>query len=441
MIQTALVSDEQDMPVGVKVDVSYGMITLGGTTVWSVLSGWLLYFYLPPEKPALAPAALYGIAPLIASIVSVAISLPIGYWSDHVRGRWGRRLPFIFVSSLPMLAFFVLLWVPPVRTQSLWNLAYLTSMLVLYHIAYSVNQIPYEALLPELVSTDHHRVRMSAWYAGFQLVGMILGGFAGLAIGWLGYPGTALFYAVVMVPFFYLPFLVLRERTCRQIAPAGRLGFGPSIKATLDNRAFLIFVAAWAFYWGTMTLVQSAIPFVATEICLLEPVDTAYFYIPAVIAALLCYPFVTWLSDRIGKRRVFSWSLLASAIMLAGLLLIGDWLPVPLKIQGIAWAVLEAMAMSGVTVLTSALAAEVTDHDQSLTGQRREGAYYSAMGLLDHVITGVASALLPILLLLGRSHTAAHGPLGVRLIGALGGLMMLVAFVIFLRYPLGHSDK
>jgi Na+/melibiose symporter-like transporter len=187
-----------------------------------------------------------------------------------------------------------------------------------------------------------------------------------------------------------------------------------------------------------MTLVQSAIPFVATEICLLTPADTVYFYVPAVLAALLCYPLVTWLSDRIGKRRVFSGSLLASAIVLAGLMLIGDWLPVPLKVQGIVWAVLQAMAVSGATVLASALAAEITDHDAILTGQRREVAYYSTLGLLDHVVTGTASALLPVLLLFGRSRSDLHGPLGVRLIGVAGGLMMLAAFVIFLRYPLGH---
>jgi len=441
MRQTILVGDEQGLPAGVKVDIFYGMITLGATTIWSVLSGWLLYFYLPSGGPALVPIALYGLAPLVAGAASTVISLPVGYWSDHVRSRWGRRLPFIFVSALPMLFFFILLWMPPVQTQSPWNLVYLTLVLALYSVAYSLNQIPYESLLPELALTDHHRVRISAWYAGFQLVAMILGGFAGLVIGRLGYLSAALLYAVVMLPFFYLPFLVLRERPSRPIASVERLAFRQSIRATLSNRAFLVFVATWALYWGTMTLVQSAIPFVATEICLLTPEDTVYFYVPAVLAALLCYPLVTWFSDRIGKRRVFSGSLLASATVLVGLVVIGNRLPVPLKVQGIGWAVLQAMAISGVTVLTPALTAEITDHDATLTRQRREGAYYSTLGLLDHVITGTASALLPVLLLFGRSRSDPHGPLGVRLIGVAGGLMMLAAFVIFLRYPLRNPHE
>ena len=49
------------------------------------------------------------------------------------------------------------------------------------------------------------------------------------------------------------------------------------------------------------------------------------------------------------------------------------------------------------------------------------------------------AALLPLLLLLGRSHLEPQGPLGVRLVGALGGAFMLAGFLIFLRYPLGRG--
>jgi GPH family glycoside/pentoside/hexuronide:cation symporter len=94
------------------------------------------------------------------------------------------------------------------------------------------------------------------------------------------------------------------------------------------------------------------------------------------------------------------------------------------------------MALSGFMVLTQAFAAEVTDYDEMLTGQRREGAYYSTWGLIDQLINGTAMAVLPLLLLLGRSYTDPHGPLGVRIVGLIGGMLLLTGFVIFLRYPL-----
>jgi len=411
-----------------------------------------LYFYLPPEGEgtALVPAALYGVVMFVTRAVNAIIAPPIGYLSDRTRSRWGRRLPFMFVSALPMVVFFVLLWTPPVRGESIWNLVYLALAFGLYNVAYSFNQIPYTALLPELAFTDQHRVRMSAWVSGFLLIGLILSSLAGPIIENVGYPATALIYAGATLPLFYLPLLVLRERPGRQnaatdaaasVAVAERLDFRQGVAAMLRNRAFLIMTAAGILYWSATAFIQGVLPFIVTEVCLLTKADMPYFYIPALLASLACYPLVTWLSDRLGKWLIFSRSLLASAIVLPGLMLIGDWLPVPLRAQGITWITLQAVVMSGVTMLPPAFGAEITDYDATLTGQRREGIYYATWGLFDQVINGTAAALLPLLLLLGRSRSDPFGPLGVRLVGVVGGMLMFVAFLVFLNYPLRRRSS
>lgn len=411
------------------------MITLGSTALWSILGGWLLYFYMPPEGTPLVPVALYGVAMFITRAVNAIITPPIGYLSDQTRSRWGRRLPFMFVSALPMLVLFVLLWTPPVQGESIWNLIYLVVVMGVYNVAFVFNQIPYMALLPELALTDHHRVRVSAWASGFFLVGMILGGLAGPLIENLGYVQTALIYAGALLPSFYLPFLVLREPD-RQVAVAKRLDFRQSISVMLRSKPFVIMTATGVFYWGIATLVQSVLPYIVTEVCLGSESDTWFFYISAILASLLCYPLITWLSDRWGKWVVFAGSLLASAIVLPGLMLIGDWLPMTLKAQGITWITLQAVAISGVVMLPRAFGAEIIDYDEKLTGQRREGIYYATWGVLDQVINGVVAALLPLFLLLGRSRYDPNGPLGVRMVGVLGGILLFIGFLIFMHYPL-----
>jgi len=432
---------EREAP-SVHMDVFYSLVTLGSTTMWSVLSGWLLYFYLPPqgEGSPLVPAALYGTTLFVVRAVNAVVAPPIGHLSDQARGPWGRRLPFMFASALPMAAFFFLLWTPPVQQASLWNLAYLAVVFLLYNLAYTFNQVPYMALLPELALTDPHRVRISAWSSGFFLVGMIVGGAAGPLIENIGYRSTALIYAATALPLLYLPFLVLRERPERQIESQERVTLKDAAAAMLRNRAFLIMTATGVLYWSVTTFVQSVVPFIVTEICQLGKGDTFSFYIPAIVASLGCYPVVTWLSDRLGKNTVFSGSLLASALVLPGLMAIGKWFPLPLKTQGIIWITLQGITMAGVTMLPPAFAAEITDYDEELTGQRREGTYYATWGLMDQAINGVASALLPLILLLGRSRSDPQGPLGVRLIGPLSGVMMLAAFLIFLSYPTRHSS-
>ncbi|MBI5294815.1 MAG: MFS transporter [Chloroflexi bacterium] len=422
----------------VRTDVAYSFINLGTTIVWSIVDGWLLYFYLPPDGQgmALVPVALYGMAVLSGRILNALFTPLIGYWSDHSRSRWGRRLPFIFLSSLPYLIFFVLLWLPPVKGESLGNLVYLAVILVLFNLAQSLVVIPFGSLLPELARADRHRVRMTAWSASFQLIGVILAGLAGLLIEQRGFVFTMLIYALAILPLFYLPLLVLREQPGRQIKVGEHLGFWRSIKITLANRAFLVLTATGACFWTATTFLMLVVPFIVTEVCGLTVADTPYFYLPAVLASLACYPLVNGLAGRFGKWRVFAASLLASAVILPLLMLIGPWIPIPLMAQGITWMTLEAIAMSGVIMLPQAFAAEITDYDETVTGQRREGAYYSAWSLLDQMVNGLAGAALPLLLLLGRSRTDDHGPLGVRLTGLIGGLLLFAAFLIFQRYPL-----
>jgi len=431
----ALGTDTEAPPV--HAGILYSLVNLGSTTLWSVLSGWLLYFYLPPagEGPSLVPAALYGATMLGVRAINALAAPPIGRLSDHSRNPRGRRLPFMAASALPLVIFFFLLWTPPRPGVSVWNLVYLATVFFLYNLAYTFNQVPYMALLPELALTDQHRVRFSAWSSGFFLLGMVLGGVAGPLIGSIGYRGTALIYAAVALPLLYLPVLVLRERPGRQIEIEERLTLHDAIATMLRNRAFRIMTATGILYWSVTAFVQATIPFIVTEVCRLTTADTIYFYIPGILASLACYPVVTWLSARYGKNAVFSGSLVASALVLPGLMLIGDWFPLPLRAQGVLWTTLQAVAMAGVTMLPPAFGAEITDIDEELTGQRREGAYYATWGLLDQAINGAASAVLPLILLLGRSKLDPRGPLGVRLIGPLSGVMMMAAFLIFLRYP------
>ncbi|HSJ54394.1 MAG TPA: MFS transporter [Anaerolineae bacterium] len=437
MTQTAAADTRPALP-GAQIDLLYGLLSLGSTTVWGVMSAWLLYFYLPPEGEgsALVPAALYGGAMLVLRVLSAAITPSIGYLSDRTRTRWGRRLPYIMGSGLPMLVFFVLLWTPPFRGTSSWNLVYLVAVLGGYNLAYILNQVPTMALLPEIAVTDGHRVRVSVWAAVMTVLGMMLAAGAGPLIARFGFAHTALIYALALLPAFYLPLLVLRERPEYQARPAARLNFRQNLVTMARNRAFLFMTATGLCFWGIMGLVQAVVPYIVTEICLLQESDTMLFYLPAVLASLLCYPLISWLAGRWGKWRVFAGSLLASALVLPGLMLIGDWLPLSLKAQGMLWVTLQAAALSGVVVLPRALGAEIVDHDEELTGQRREGIYYATWGLLDQVVNGVMAALLPLLLLLGRSHLEPQGPLGVRLVGVLGGAVLFAGFLIFLRYPL-----
>lgn len=414
--------------------IAYSIITFTTSALWGVISGWLLYFYLPPSGTPLVPVALYSLVMLISRIVNIAVTLPIGFLSDRTRTRWGRRMPYVVSGALLVPFLFVLLWIPPHAGESVINLLYVAIIMVVFNVVYEIHQIPYEALLPELFPEDKQRINISAWRSGFQFLGAILAGIAGPLIEKMGFAQTALIFAVGTAPFLFLPMFFLREKniTPKYSAP---ISLKDSIRLTLSNRAFQIFTLAWALSWIASTFMMETLPYIVTEVCRLSEADTIYFYLPAVLVSLLCFPIVTWLAKRFGKLRVFGGSLLACAIIQPSLVLVSDRIPIPLMAQGIIWVLLVAIALSAARILPTAIAADITDLDEKITGQRREGSFYAFWGLLDQLASGVGSALLPLFLLLGRSKTDAHGPLGVRLLGLGGGILLFLGFLIFRKYP------
>lgn len=426
---------QQEKRHSLQIDIFYGLSTLGTSALGFIVASWLLYFYIPPDGDPLVPVALFGTAVFVGRAVSAVIIPYIGYLTDNTHSRWGRRLPYMFVAALPVVVVFIFIWKPPQQSETILNLLYLGIMAVIYWIAAALYQVPYQALLPEIATTDRHRIRISAWRSGFLLIGMMLGGLAGLLIEKIDFFFTMVIYAAVALPLLYLPFLVLRESPDRRVRVAQRMGFWESLSIAFKNRAFLVFAAVWALYLMTTTLVQSSVPFIVTEVCLLDESDTTLIYIPGVLASLAWYPVVTWLANRWGKWRVFAGSILASALIFPGTMLMGGWYLISLKTQCVSWAILQAIAISGVVVLSSTFVAEITDRDQGLTGQRREGVYFAVMKVLDQFFSGVAVLILPIILLLGRSHLSPQGALGVRMTGVIAGVLMLLGFLLFTRYP------
>jgi len=419
--------------------LAYTIITLGSSTLWGVVSGWLIYFYLPPGEPPLVPLAVYSIVILVSKVVNIVIGLPIGYISDHTNSSWGRRLPYVIGGAILLPVLFVLLWTPPHTGGSSSTPIYLFLVLIAFNLTYEVHQVPYESLLPELAVGEKDRVAISSWKTGFLLVGNILAGFTGPLIGSLGYIQTVWIFAIIVAPIVILPGFFLRKRINLSYQTTRQISFIDSLKTTFGNRSFQIFAISWGLVWTGATLVLETLPYIVTEVCGLKEADAVYFYLPAIGITLLAFPFINQLSECYGMKAVYRGSLLAGAITLPTLMLIGDWIPIPLLAQGILWVILQSASLAGAQILPSAMIAEITDYDEHLTGQRREGSFYSVWGLLNQASSGLGLAIIPIFFLLGRSKLDPQGPLGVRLLGLFGGLLLLTSFWIFRYYKVDKS--
>ncbi|HOU41137.1 MAG TPA: MFS transporter, partial [Promineifilum sp.] len=71
-----------------------------------------------------------------------AVNDPLsGYWSDRTRTRWGRRVPWIAGSLVPLLITFFLLWFPfgkAVAWSELTTLFYFLGIVLLFDLFWTV---------------------------------------------------------------------------------------------------------------------------------------------------------------------------------------------------------------------------------------------------------------------------------------------------------------
>lgn len=154
------------------IQIFYG-IGVSYAIVDQIFNQWVLYYYLPPNnsglKPLLAPLFI-SIAMAVSRLVDMIADPLVGWWSDKTKTRWGRRIPFIAIGSIPLAIAMIAYFYPIKSTGSIPTFIYLTIVGCLFFIFYTIVGAPYNALIPEISHTAGDRLNLSTWQAVFRMV-------------------------------------------------------------------------------------------------------------------------------------------------------------------------------------------------------------------------------------------------------------------------------
>jgi len=149
---------------------------MGPAITANILVFYLLYFF---TNVAGLDAGLAGSILAIGKIGD-AINDPIaGILSDRTRTRWGRRIPWMLFGAIPFGIFFFLQWIVPSFSAdpniNKWCLfAYYIIIATLFNLAYTVVNLPYTALTPELTQDYNERTSLNSFRFAFSIGGSIL---------------------------------------------------------------------------------------------------------------------------------------------------------------------------------------------------------------------------------------------------------------------------
>ncbi len=426
----------RSLPLPAKL--AYASSSLGSEALAQSRGAWLVYYYAPPadaDLPQLLAPGVVAAILLAARVIGSLDDILIGFWSDRTRSRWGRRIPFV-VGGAPLWALFAfLLFTPPADAGAAATAVYLFFTLELLNIFSSLAGGPYEALLPELATTNRDRLQIVGMRVYFGAAGGAVGLVgSGLLVDLVGFQVMALVMAALALGFRYLGIGGVWREARETVAPA-RVSLRTALAATFANRHFLAFLPSFVLFQTAVEMVRTVLPFYAGEVLGRENEGTWVAIMSAVTISTMVasIPLFVALAGRTSKRQAFAWSMLGSAAGFS-LLFFAGFLPgIPKEAQALALMVLVGIPLAGVFLFPANLTADIIDEELQRVGLRREATYYGAQNFVERTATAVGQPLVLVLLLLGRSE---DDPLGIRLVGPVAGLVVLAGYLSFRRYRL-----
>jgi glycoside/pentoside/hexuronide:cation symporter, GPH family len=413
----------------------YGTSRIGIEALGKSQALWLVYYYAPPRDanlPTLVPSLAVGLLLFAAGIVGALDEAIVGYFSDRTCSRWGRRIPYILVGAPLAALFFVLLFTAPASSGAAANGVYLFFIFGLVALFGAVAGTPYEALLPEIAPESRERVQLQAIKVFLGVVGTAVGlvgsdflqAHFGFKVMALSIAGLALVCQYVGIAGVWGPAKLSRT-------PA-TLTFREALRATFRNAPFRILLPSVVLFALAFQLLSIDIPFYVHAVVGKHDWLTARLLLAvAIAAAIVCVPLFMRLAQRTSKRGAYRLSMLAAALAFPLLGFAGLLPGIPAEVQILVAAALIGAPIGAHFLFPVPLTADVIDYDSGRTKLRREASYLGASTFVERTATSFAPLMLVLLRLLGdtRGHT-----LGVRLVGPVGGLIILAAYLLFRAY-------
>lgn len=333
-----------------------------------------------------------------------AINDPIvGVLSDRTKSRWGRRLPWMLYGAIPFGITFFLQWIVPFGSDNPGNqwllFWYYVIVSILFNAFYTVVNLPYTALTPELTSDYDERTNLNSFRFGFSIGGSIFSLIVVLIIQQLipndriqQYLVIGLVCAILSVLPTYLCIWGIRGRVLSvasrhpEIEEPVSEPLWQQLKIVLSNRPFLYVIGIYLCSWLAVQLTAAIIPyFVVSWMRLPDPSITQVILAVQVTALAMLYVWSA-VSQRVGKRGVYFMGMGLWIIAQAGLFFLQ-----PNQVN--LMFVLAIMAGFGVSIaylVPWSMLPDVIELDELRTGQRREGIYYSLVVLLQKVCLAIA---------------------------------------------------
>jgi GPH family glycoside/pentoside/hexuronide:cation symporter len=405
---------------------------------------------------------LAGLALSVGRVLD-AISDPIvGSLSDRTRSRFGRRRPYMFVGALLVFATMSLFFVNPhLGSQTALFIWAALGYTILAAVAFTMVNIPYSALTPEIARDYDERTSLNSYRFTFAILGTLLG--AGLALPlvssisgahvennrWVGDPSGGyavmglVFGAVVTITTLITVFTVRETSRAIERPKDGFLNMAKGYLSAFRNRAFILILIPWTLNITGITVLSTVLQYYFTNVRNeSDPFTVTIALLILLVVAMAFIPIWTLISKRIGKKWSYMIGMFELAAAILAIFLVGPSVPLAALYALIG---LCGMGFSTGYALPWSILPDAVDSDYAVSGENREGVFYGIWTFCSKL--GQAFSALIIGGLLSMTHydgsIAVQGTetqLVIRLLfGPIAAAFYVAAALVLYFYPITHA--
>ena len=444
MTDEAQAEPEDRKPLTKIVLASYAAPATPLALVGLPLAVYLPAIYADAEGFGLS-LVLVGLLITLSRLTDVITDPIIGFVSDRLKTRWGRRKPFVLAGT-PIFAFGIwFLFVPPFTFSQVSVLGfefnsgypYLFIMVAITYLGSTIKDIPYVAWGAELSRNYNERTLVTSWREGFSVAGALIAAFVPAVILFYGYtkPTDAVYFLsigmCVVMPIVVLNALVVVPEY-PVVETREKIPLKESLKIVFQNGPYITLIIIFMFSTLGSAMTNSLSFFFVKHVLLAGDLYGLYLA-PYFISQIAAIPIWFALSRRIGKHRATMvaigwysfWACFVPIIavlpdpwfdafeipVLLSFLPEAQYVSVVSHFEGIdtgkfllfiAIMCLKGSAIGALAALPAAMAADVVDVDTARTGKQRAGAYFSIWSMTRKMAYAVG-------ILIGTGMAVAFG--------------------------------
>lgn len=394
-----------------KIQILYGL-GVSYAIVDQIFAQWILYFYLPPEssnlKPIMTPV-LISIALAISRIIDMITDPTIGYFSDKINTRWGRRIPFIAFGSIPLGITTIAFFYPPTN-NNIVSFFYLAIIGSLFFTFYTIVGAPYNALIPEIGNTMEERLNLSTWQSVFRLlytaIAMIIPGILIKIIGkedtLYGIRGMVISLSILAILGGYITVFGVSEKKYSK-GNISKINFKETISLMISDKNFIFYLFGLLFFFIGFNTLRATMNYYIEDIMGFGKKEiTIASGILFGMSALFFYP-TNKLSKKFGYKKVML-SCLTLLIIFTPLLFLLNKI-IPATFGFIIFGLIGIPVAGGAFIFPPAMLSEISNKITKKTGHSIEGICFGIQGFFLKMAFMLSILILPFILVIGSTNS------------------------------------